>query len=141
MHRTTLQRSSETARTSTGLVQRIGLVSMSDFAIVTHVEPRKGQDYIEFIAAPCKCSRIAGITHWIHRTVDEHDEMVADLVPILCFSQCIEQPFPFGHIWRRIGYLNLLKQSANLRAGQPLCGVSKNAAGRFQVLGTEWGNA
>jgi len=44
---------------------------------------------------------IAGVVHRVHRAIDEHDEMVADMVPFLCADQGIEQPLLLDHAGRR----------------------------------------
>ena len=107
---------------------------MGNLAILAHGEAREREHDIEFIAPPGERPRIAGVTHRIHRAVDEHDEVIADLMLVLCARQSIEQPLPFGHAGRRIGYLDLVQQPLDLRPAQTLRGIGKNTAGGFKVL-------
>ena len=96
---------------------------------------------IEFVAPPSERRWVTGVAHWVHSAIDEHNEMIANLMLVLCTSQRIEQALPFGHALGWVGYLDLLQQSPDLCAGQTLRGVGKNTTGSFQVLGTERRNS
>jgi hypothetical protein len=94
---TSFQRSFGSSRSCARGIKCRCLVGVPDLAILTHVEAGKCKDNIEFVTPPSERRAIAGVVHRIHRTVDGHDEMVADLVLIPCVGQRVEQPLPFGH--------------------------------------------
>src|SRR5574337_1910423 len=73
-------------------IKRCGLISVPKLAIFAHVKAGEGKDHIEFVAPPCERRSVAGVVHWVRRTVDEHDEMVAEMMLVLRTSQRIEQP-------------------------------------------------
>lgn len=77
-------------------IKRRGLVGVPNLTVFAHIEAGEGQDDIEFVAPPGERRGVAGVVHRVHRAIDEHDEMVPDLVPVLRASQRIEQPLPFG---------------------------------------------
>ncbi len=128
------QRGLESSCAGTRGIECRGFVGVSDLAVFAHVEAGKSQDDIEFVAPPCKRRRVTGVVHRVHRTVDEHDEMVADLMLVLHTSQRIEQPLPLGHAGRRVDNLDFLQQPLDLRAAQTALGLSQNAAGGFKKL-------
>jgi hypothetical protein len=112
-------------------------------ATVEEAELRLGEfeakwdaDYlpIEFVAPPGERRRVAGVVHRVHRAIDEHDEMVADLVLVLRAGQRIEQPLPLGHAGRRVGNLDFLQQALDLRAAQAALGIGEHAARGFKML-------
>lgn len=73
--------------------------------------------------------------HRVHRAVDEHDEMVAELMLVLRTSQRIEQPLPIGHTGRRgVRDLDLLQQALDLCAAQTARGIGEHAARGFKML-------
>lgn len=61
-------------------------------------------------------------------------EMVADLVPVLCADQRIEQSLPLGHAGRRVGNLDFLQQPLDLRAALAALDISAHAARGFKML-------
>jgi len=63
--------------------------------------------------------------------------MVADLMLVLRAGQRIEQPLPLGHAGRRVGNLDFLQQSLDLRAAQAALGIGEHAARGFKVLRAE----
>ena len=128
------QRGLESSRAGASGIKRRGLVGVPDLAVVAHVETGEGKDDIEFVAPPGERRRIAGIAHRVHRAIDEHDEMVADLVVVLRAGQRIEQPLPLGHAGRRVGNLDFLQQAFDLCAAQATFGIGEHAARSFKVL-------
>ena len=109
-------------------------LAVRDLAVVAHVETREGKDDIEFVAPPGERRRVAGVVHRVHRAIDEHDEIVADLVVVLRAGQRIEQPLPLGHAGRRVGNRNLLQQPLDLRPAQTALGIGEHAARSFKML-------
>jgi len=128
------QRGLESSRAGARGIERRGLVGVPDLAVFAHVETGEGQDDIEFIAPPGERRTIAGVAHRVHRAIDEHDEMVADLMLVLCAGQRIEQPLPLGHAGRRVGNRNLLQQPLDLRPAQTALGIGEHAARSFKML-------
>ncbi|MBH8319523.1 hypothetical protein, partial [Pseudomonas aeruginosa] len=76
----------------------------------------------------------AGVVHRVHRAIDEHDEMVPDLMPVLRASQRIEQPLPFGDAGRRVSNLYFLQQALDLRSAQAPLSICKHTASGFKIL-------
>jgi hypothetical protein len=101
---------------------------MSDLAILANIKSRKRQHDVKFIASPGERAMVARVTHRIHRSVDEHDEMVADLMSVLHARQRIEQPLPLRHARRWVRNFDLLQQPLDLRATQTTFGIGKDAA-------------
>lgn len=58
--------------------------------------------HVQFVTPPSEGSRIARIVDGIHGTVDQHDQMIAELVSVLCFGKCVEQTLPFCDAGRNI---------------------------------------
>ena len=107
---------------------------MSNLAVIAHVETGEGKDDIEFVAPPSERRRVTGVVHRVHCTIDEHDEMVADLMLVLRAGQRIEQPFPLGHAGRRVGNLDFLQKPFDLRAAQAALGIGEYTARGFKML-------
>ena len=40
---------------------------------------------------------VTRIAHGIHGTIDKHDQVVSDIMLVLCFGKCVVQPLPFRH--------------------------------------------
>jgi hypothetical protein len=128
------QRGLESSRAGAGGIKRRGLIGVPDFAVFAHVEPGEGKDDTEFVAPPGERRGIASVVHRVHRTVDEHDEMVADLVVVLRTGQCIEQPLPLGDAGRCVSNLDFLQQPLDLCAAQTALGIGEHAARSFKML-------
>ena len=134
MNDATFQRGLESSRAGASGIKRRGLVGVRDLAVITHVETGEGKDDIEFAAPPSERRGIAGVVHRVHRAVDEHDEMVADLVVVLRTGQRIEQPLPLGHAGRCVGNLDFLQQPLDLCTAQTAFGIGEHAARSFKML-------
>ena len=130
----TFQRGLESSRAGARGIKGRGLVGVPDLAVFAHVEAGEGKDNIQFATPPCKRRRVAGVVHRVHRAIDEHDEMVAELVVVLRTRQRIEQPLPLGHAGRRVGNLDFLQQALDLRSAQAALGIGEHAARGFKVL-------
>ncbi|MBN9694924.1 MAG: hypothetical protein J0L85_03930 [Zoogloea sp.] len=106
-----------------------------------NTEAGEGKDDIEFVAPPSKRRRITGVVHRVHRAIDEHDEMVADLMLVLRAGQRIEQPLPLGHAGRRVGNLDFLQQALDLRPAQTALCIGQHTTGGFKVLSVRTKNS
>jgi hypothetical protein len=58
-------------------------------------------------------------------------------VVVLRAGQRIEQPLPLGHAGRRVGNLNFLQQSLDLRTTQAAVRISEHATRGFKMLRAE----
>ena len=99
-----------------------------------NTEAGEGKDDIEFVAPSGERRGVAGVVHRVHRAIDEHDEMVPDLMPVLRASQRIEQPLPFGDAGRRVSNLYFLQQALDLRSAQAPLSICKHTASGFKIL-------
>ncbi|MFC6839229.1 hypothetical protein [Xanthomonas theicola] len=90
MHDATLQRGLEWSRTGSRGIERCGLVCVRDLAIFAHVEAGSGQDDVEFVSPPCERRSVTNLVHRVHRAVDGHDEVVAELTLVLRTGQRVE---------------------------------------------------
>ena len=121
----------------TRCVQGRGLVGITHAAIVAHEEARESQHHVQLIAPPSESARVARVVDWVHGKVDQQDQVIADLVLVLCFRERVEKALPLGDARRHIGDFDFLQQSLDLRARQTSFGVCKHPASCLHVLRTK----